>query len=62
MLDSKFTLKKMTEELDKIMEKHMKDVPQQVDIKLPTLKKVDNNSNSSQIKLPKLRKNEGATV
>ena len=35
----KFTLNKMTEKLDEIMKKHMKDVPQQVSIKLPKLKK-----------------------
>ena len=36
----KFTLDKMTEELDKIVEKYMKDEPQQVSIKLPKLKKL----------------------
>ena len=37
----KFTLDKMTEKLDKIMEKYMKDSPQQVNLKLPKLKKVN---------------------
>ena len=41
-----------------------KDLPQEVGIKLPTLKKSNDNSNSSQIKLPKLKKikTEGASV
>ncbi len=36
----KFTLNKMTEKLDEIVEEYMKDEPQQVPIKLPKLKKV----------------------
>ena len=51
----KFTLKKMTEKLDEIMEKHLKDVPQQVGLQLPKLKKVGK-SVPPKIKLPKLKK------
>ena len=51
----KFTLKKMTEKLDEIMEKHLKDVPQQVGLQLPKLKKVGK-SEPPKIKLPKLKK------
>ena len=36
----KFTLDKMTQKLDEIVEKHTKDLPSQVSIKLPKLKKV----------------------
>ncbi len=59
----KFTLNKMTEELDKIMEKYMKDTPQQVGLQLPKLKKVNkSSSNTPKIQLPKLKKitKEGA--
>ena len=35
----KFTLNKMTEKLDDIMEECVKDLPSQVSIKLPKLKK-----------------------
>ena len=35
----KFTLDKMTEKLDEIMEKYLKDAPQQVGLNLPKLKK-----------------------
>ena len=52
----KFTLNKMTEKLDEIMEKHMKDIPQQVGLQLPKLKKVDDKSEPPKIKLPKLKK------
>jgi TRAP-type uncharacterized transport system substrate-binding protein len=53
----KFTLNKMTEELDKIMEKYMKDTPQQVGLQLPKLKKVsENKSKPPKIELPKLKK------
>ena len=53
---SKFTLNKMTEKLDKIMKNHMKDVPQQVGLNLPKLKKVNSESNLKEMKLPKLKK------
>ena len=36
----KFTLDKMTEKLDEIMEQYLKDVPQQVGLNLPKLKKM----------------------
>ena len=61
----KFTLSKMTEELDKIVEKHMKNVPQQVGLKLPKLKKVgEGKSELPKLNLPKLKKvkTEGASV
>ena len=54
---NKFTLKKMTEKLDEIMENHMKDVPQQVGLQLPKLKKAgESKSELPKIKLPKLKK------
>ena len=57
----KFTLNKMTEKLDEIMEKYMKDTPQQVGLNLPKLKKVDKNKSDNlnplpDMKLPKLKK------
>ena len=52
----KFTLNKMTEKLDEIMKKYLKDVPQQVGLNLPKLKKVNSESNLKEIKLPKLKK------
>ena len=53
----KFTLNKMTEKLDEIMEQYLKDVPQQVGLKLPKLKKVNKNLEElPKIKLPKLKK------
>jgi glycosyltransferase involved in cell wall biosynthesis len=57
----KFTLNKMTGELDEVMKKYMKDAPQQVGLQLPKLKKV-NETEPSKIKLPKLKKmtKEGA--
>jgi hypothetical protein len=57
----KFTLNKMTEELDKLMEKYIKDTPQQVGLQLPKLKKVGSESPKPKIELPKLKKvTEGA--
>ena len=35
----KFTLEKMTNKLSDMMKEHCKDIPQQVNIKLPKLKK-----------------------
>jgi glycosyltransferase involved in cell wall biosynthesis len=60
----KFTLNKMSEKLDEIMKKHMKDLPSQVQLKLPKLKKVGSKSEPPKIKLPKLKKvsREGATI
>jgi len=50
----KFTLKNMSEKLDDMMEKYMKNSPQQVSLNLPKLKKI--NTKSPEIKLPKLKK------
>jgi len=53
----KFTLNKMTKKLDEIMEQHLKDVPQQVGLKLPKLKKINKDLKQlPNIKLPKLKK------
>mgnify|MGYP003111183443 CR=1 FL=1 len=53
----KFTLDKMTEKLDEIMEKYLKDVPQQVGLNLPKLKKVNSKPiEEPKVKLPKLKK------
>ena len=53
----KFTLNKMGEKLNEIMEKYTKDAPQQVGLKLPKLKKVaSETTDTQQIKLPKLKK------
>jgi hypothetical protein len=50
----KFTLNKMTKKLGEIMEKYLKDVPQQVGLNLPKLKKV--NKEESKLELPKLKR------
>ena len=47
--------KESLEKLDEIMKKHMKDLPSQVQLKLPKLKKV-NKKEPPKIKLPKLKK------
>jgi len=52
----KFTLNKMVEKLDEVMEKiHIPDSPNQVGLKLPKLNKA-NKSEPPKIKLPKLKK------
>ena len=51
----KFTLNKMVEKLDEIMERHTSHLSTQVGLKLPKLKKVGS-SEPSKIKLPKLKK------
>ena len=54
----------MTEELDSIMEKYLSDMPQQVGLNLPKLKK-SKDAPSPKIKLPKLKKvtnNESVSV
>ena len=56
----KFTLAKMTEKLDEIMENHMKDIPQQVGLNLPKLKKI--NKEAPKVELPKLKKMTEVTV
>ena len=53
---SKFSLDQMTKTLDEIMTKHLpkfEEQPQQVDLKLPSLKKI---SKPNKIELPKLKK------
>ena len=55
---SKFSLDQMTKTLDGILSKHLpkfEEQPQQVDLKLPKLKKVDDDK-PKEIKLPKLKK------
>ena len=54
----KFTLNKMTEKLGELMKKYAKDLPQQVGLNLPKLKKVkkSNKDETPKIKLPKLKK------
>jgi len=52
----KFTHKKMTELLNEVVDKYTKDLPSQVQLKLPKLKKVAINTDHSKIKLPKLKK------
>ena len=51
----KFTIDKMSDKLDEIMEKYTSDTPSQVGLKLPKLKKVGNDK-STKIKLPKLKR------
>ena len=52
----KFTLSKMVEKLDKIMEKYTSSIPQEVGIQLPKLSKAKNKSSKpTDIKLPKLK-------
>ena len=51
----KFTHSKMTELLNKVVDKYIKDIPTQVELNLPKLKKVGNNKPPA-IKLPKLKK------
>ena len=50
-----FSLKKMTEKFDEIMEKYLKEAPKQVGLNLPKLKKVSK-SEPPKMKLPKLKK------
>ncbi len=49
-----FTLNKMIKKLDEIMEKSVVNIPSQVQLNLPKLKKGD--TNISELKLPKLKK------
>ena len=52
----KFTLSKMVEKLDKIMEKYTSSIPQEVGIQLPKFSKAKNKSSKpTDIKLPKLK-------
>jgi glycosyltransferase involved in cell wall biosynthesis len=63
---NKFTLNKMSELLNSIVEKYTKNLPSQVQLNLPKLKKINKNEekNLPKLKLPKLKKitGEGATV
>ena len=64
---SKFTLKNMSKKLNEVVSNYTKDIPQQVGINLPKLKKVDskNTNDTTSIKLPKLKKanqSEGVSV
>ena len=53
----KFTLKNMTVKLDDLMNKYLSDIPTQVEMKLPKLKKItDDNTEPPKMKLPKLKK------
>jgi len=56
----KFTHNKMTELLNEVVDKHTKNMPSQVSLSLPKLKKVNKNKNEKKelpkIKLPKLKK------
>ena len=51
----KFTLNKMADKLDEIMKKHTSNIPSQVMLNLPKLKKVESKE-TPKIKLPKLKK------
>jgi glycosyltransferase involved in cell wall biosynthesis len=51
----KFTLKKMTLKFEKLLDKYLKNMPQQVSLNLPKLNKVSKEDNNK-IKLPKLKK------
>ena len=54
----KFTYKKMTELLNNIVDKYTENIPSQVNLNLPKLKKVESSENKElpKIKLPKLKK------
>ena len=51
-----FTFDKMKELLGVILDENVKEAPQQVQLKLPKLKKVGEDSNLPKLKLPKLKK------
>ena len=52
-----FSLKAMSLEFNKIIDELLKGIPQEVGLKLPKLKKVnDSNSETPKLKLPKLKK------
>ena len=56
----KFTLENMKKDFQKIMDKYIPEFPKQVDLKLPTLKKVGSETKKElpKIKLPNLKKKE----
>ena len=49
-----FTLKNMDKKLDEILEKYTSSISSQVELKLPKLKKIENDT--PKLKLPKLKK------
>ena len=51
----KFSLEKMSEKLDEIVTPYVENLPSQVKLNLPKLKKIDDKK-SPKIKLPKLKK------
>jgi len=51
----KFTLNKMVDSLDKVVSNKVSEIPQQVGLNLPKLKKVGSKSQPPKINLPKLR-------
>jgi glycosyltransferase involved in cell wall biosynthesis len=51
-----FSLEKMTEKFKEILNKHVKEAPQQVSLNLPKLQKADNSNGAPKLKLPKLKK------
>ena len=53
---SLYSLKKMGTEFEKILDKYLPDFPKEVKLELPKLKKVNNKSEPSKIKLPKLKR------
>ena len=52
----KFTYKKMTELLNNIVDKYTENIPSQVSLKLPKLKKVKDKNTPTKLKLPTLKK------
>ena len=59
----KFTLKKMTSKFEEILDRYLKNAPQQVSLNLPKLKKVSKNEKpTNKLKLPKLKKIDGGRV
>ena len=53
----KFTLNKMCDTLDEIMDKYLSSIPEEVKIELPKLKKIkEDKVEPPKIKLPKLKK------
>ena len=53
---SLYSLKKMGTEFEKILDKYLPEFPEEVKLELPKLKKVNNKSEPSKIKLPKLKR------
>jgi len=53
---SKFSLNAMTKELEKILDKYIPEFPEEIKLKLPKLKKIDDKIELPKIKLPKLKK------